>query len=218
MVADGQLGILKILRRLSRRRGRGARGSRIGAVMAHRPRDERRSNQFGCNLGIASGWFEKPRDPSLDRRSQLDLSAVDEQRNFPDADSTQTNSSPVLPATVNSEHGLTSAGGRRCRARGRYACRTSVSVTARFLDRFRRPARHRGSARSSQHPTEPGPARGEPRTERTPRHPGPRDAAWLRQPPRSCCSRIRFLAASSIRAMTSGRLMVTTLGTSAPSH
>jgi hypothetical protein len=26
------------------------------------------------------------------------------------------------------------------------------------------------------------------------------------------------LAASSIRAMTSGRLMVTTLGTSAPSH
>jgi hypothetical protein len=109
MVADGQLGILKILRRLSRRRGRGARGSRIGAVMAHRPRDERRSNQFGCNLGIASGWFEKPRDPSLDRRSQLDLSAVGEQRNFPDADSTQTNSSPVLPATVNSEHGLTSA-------------------------------------------------------------------------------------------------------------
>ena len=135
-VADGQLGILKVLRRLSRRRGQGARGSRIGAVMAHRPRDERRSNQFGCNLGIASGWFEKPRDPSLDRRSQLDLSAVDEQRNFPDADSTQTNSSPVLPATVNSEHGLTSAGGRRCRARGRYACRASVSVTARFLTGF----------------------------------------------------------------------------------
>ena len=94
MVADGQLGILKILRRLSRRRGRGARGSRIGSVIAHRPRDERRSNKFSCNLGIASSWFEKPRDPSLDRRSQLDLSAVDEQRNFPDADSTQTNGSP----------------------------------------------------------------------------------------------------------------------------
>jgi hypothetical protein len=105
MVADGQLGILKILRRLSRRRGRGARGSRIGAVMAHRPRDERRSNKSSCNLGVASSWFEKPRDPSLDRRSQLDLSAVDEQRNFPDADSTQTNGSPALPATVDQNTG-----------------------------------------------------------------------------------------------------------------
>jgi|GEM_PF-5531751 hypothetical protein len=38
--------------------------------------------------------LEEPRDPSLDRRIQLDLSAVDEQRNFPDTDSTQTNRSP----------------------------------------------------------------------------------------------------------------------------
>jgi len=80
--------------------------------------------------------LEEPRDPCLDRKIQLDPPAVDEQRNFPDADSTQTNSYPVLPATVNSEHGLTSAGGRRCRARGRYACRASVSVTARFLTGF----------------------------------------------------------------------------------
>ena len=148
--ADGQLSILKILRRLSRFRGRGAGGSRIGAVTADRPRDKRRSNQFGRNLGIASSWSEKPRDPSLDRRSQLDLSVVDEQRNFPDADSTQTNGSPVLPATVDSNHGLTSAGGRRCRPKGDMRVEQVYSVTARFLDRFRRPARHRGLARSSQ--------------------------------------------------------------------
>ena len=37
--------------------------------------------------------IEEPRDPSLDR-IQLDLPAVDEQRNFPDTDSTQTNRSP----------------------------------------------------------------------------------------------------------------------------
>jgi hypothetical protein len=49
--------------------------------------------------------FEKPRDPSLDRRSQLDLSAVDEQRNSPDADSTQANGFPVLPATVDQSTG-----------------------------------------------------------------------------------------------------------------
>jgi hypothetical protein len=101
----GQLGILKILRRPSRRGGRGARGSRFGAVMADRPRDKRRSNQFGRNLGIASSWSEKPRDPSLDRGSQLHLSAVDEQRNFLDADSTQTNGSLVLPATVDQTTG-----------------------------------------------------------------------------------------------------------------
>ena len=148
--ADGQLSILKILRRLSRFRGRGAGGSRIRAVTADRPRDKRRSNQFGRNLGIASSWSEKPRDPSLDRRSQLDLSVVDEQRNFPDADSTQTNGSPVLPATVDSNHGLTSAGGRRCRPKGDMRVEQVYSVTARFLDRFRRPARHRGLARSSQ--------------------------------------------------------------------
>ena len=38
--------------------------------------------------------FQKPCDPSLDRRIQLDLSAVDEQRNFPDTDNTQTKGSP----------------------------------------------------------------------------------------------------------------------------
>ena len=40
--------------------------------------------------------FEKPRDPSLDRRIQLDLSAVNEQRNLADTDEW----SPVLSATV----------------------------------------------------------------------------------------------------------------------
>jgi hypothetical protein len=50
--------------------------------------------------------FEKPRDPSLDPRIQLDLRAVDEERNFPDTDSTQTKGSPILPATVDQSHGL----------------------------------------------------------------------------------------------------------------
>jgi hypothetical protein len=49
--------------------------------------------------------LEEPRNPSLDRRSQLDLSVVDKQRNFPDADSTQSNGSPVLPATVDQSTG-----------------------------------------------------------------------------------------------------------------
>jgi hypothetical protein len=50
--------------------------------------------------------FETPCDPSLDPRIQLDLRVVDEERNFPDTDSTQTKGSPIPPATVDQSHGL----------------------------------------------------------------------------------------------------------------
>ena len=117
-----------------------------------------------------------------------------------------------------SEHGLTSAGGcAPCRQRAICVSSRSVSVTARFLDRFRHPARHRELERSSQRPRELGPTRGEPRTASPPGHHGPRDAAWLRQPP-VLVARASFLAASSIGAMTSGRLMVTTFGMGVPRH
>jgi len=166
---------------------------------------------------LDAGAFEKPCDPSLDRRSQLDLSAVDEQRNLPDAEHPDERF-PRSASNRRSEHGLTSAGGcARCRQRAICVSSRSVSVTARFLDRFRHPARHRELERSSQQPRELGPTRGEPRTASPPGHYGPRDAAWLRQPP-VLVARASFLAASSIGAMTSGRLMVTTFGMGVPRH
>ena len=194
--------------------------------MADPPRDRRRSDRFGRNLGIALSWSTKcstsphiaPNSPRASRRfpwqpprCQQSASRPRRSRSFvkseadpPDRDaradrvdscgkrfdpreaagsmpgrsrnrviqasigeasstcplstssaisrtlSTQTNGSPVLPATVDSNHGLTSAGGRRCRPKGDMRVEQVYSVTARFLDRFRRPARHRGLARSSQ--------------------------------------------------------------------
>jgi hypothetical protein len=44
--------------------------------------------------------LEKPRNPCLDRKIQLDPPTVDEQRNFPDTNGTQTDGSPVLSAPV----------------------------------------------------------------------------------------------------------------------
>jgi hypothetical protein len=44
--------------------------------------------------------LEKPRNPCLDRKIQLDPRTVDEQRNFPDTNGTQTDGSPVLSAPV----------------------------------------------------------------------------------------------------------------------
>jgi hypothetical protein len=92
--------------------------------------------------------FEKPRDPSLDPRIQLDLRAVDEERNFPDTDSTQTKGSPVLPATVDQSHGLDESRWSSLLSSQRAICVSSRSGSARldFSTAFGVRARHRGLA------------------------------------------------------------------------
>ena len=72
-----------------------------------------------------AGAFEKPWDPSLDRRSQLDLSAIDEQRNLPDAEHPDERfpfwQQPWIGARVDERRVVVAAV-----ARGRYACRAEV--------------------------------------------------------------------------------------------